>query len=129
MEVVTRMLLLVCSAIVLSSAFQAVPVYQKRPIACFTSPHRLNSINDKSSDEENDATDFSVRTDDESDSLLRALKERQIELKNGIGKRYITRTQKGFLNVHETVCGWHILCRCFQSSNPLPTTSQSLIAS
>ncbi|KAG7348437.1 hypothetical protein IV203_017142 [Nitzschia inconspicua] len=32
---------------------------------------------------------------------LEALKEREEQLRQGIGKRYITRTQKGFLNVHE----------------------------
>ena len=33
-------------------------------------------------------------------SLYESLKERKRALKHGIGKRYITRTQKGFLNVH-----------------------------
>jgi hypothetical protein len=33
-------------------------------------------------------------------SFFKSLQERQDALKQGIGKRYITRTQKGFLNVH-----------------------------
>mmetsp|Transcript_3817 Transcript_3817/g.5738 ORF Transcript_3817/g.5738 Transcript_3817/m.5738 type:complete len:151 (-) Transcript_3817:160-612(-) len=36
----------------------------------------------------------------ESDPLHAALKIRQDQLKKGIGKRYIVRTQQGFLNVH-----------------------------
>jgi hypothetical protein len=37
----------------------------------------------------------------ESASIFDLLKKRQTELDNGIGKRYICRTQKGFLNVHK----------------------------
>lgn len=33
-------------------------------------------------------------------SLYESLKERKNALKHGIGKRYVARTQKGFLNVH-----------------------------
>jgi hypothetical protein len=33
-------------------------------------------------------------------SVFQALNHRQKSLKLGIGKRYVTRTQKGFLNVH-----------------------------
>ncbi len=39
-------------------------------------------------------------TTTEDASLLRSLKYRQEALNHGIGKRYVTRTQKGFLNVH-----------------------------
>jgi hypothetical protein len=39
-------------------------------------------------------------TTTEDASLHRSLKYRQEALNNGIGKRYVTRTQKGFLNVH-----------------------------
>jgi hypothetical protein len=39
-------------------------------------------------------------TTTEDASLLQSLKYRQEALKHGIGKRYVTRTQKGFLNVH-----------------------------
>ena len=35
-----------------------------------------------------------------SPSVFQALKDRQQSLKLGIGKRYVTRTQRGFLNVH-----------------------------
>jgi hypothetical protein len=43
-------------------------------------------------------------TDSGSDkNFLSALKQREEELRQGIGRRYITRTQKGFLNVHEKV--------------------------
>jgi hypothetical protein len=38
---------------------------------------------------------------DDSTSLYRSLKDRQKELKHGIGRRYVCRTQRGFLNVHE----------------------------
>jgi hypothetical protein len=37
----------------------------------------------------------------ESNDLHRLLKDRQKALQQGIGKRYICRTQKGFLNVHQ----------------------------
>jgi hypothetical protein len=33
-------------------------------------------------------------------SLMESLQKRQVALKQGIGKRYVTRTQLGFLNVH-----------------------------
>jgi hypothetical protein len=36
----------------------------------------------------------------ESNDLYRLLKDRQKALQQGIGKRYVCRTQKGFLNVH-----------------------------
>lgn len=38
---------------------------------------------------------------EESKSLFESLRERQEALDNGIGKRYVCRTQKGFLNVHK----------------------------
>lgn len=38
---------------------------------------------------------------EDSTSIFQALKERQNEIDNGIGKIYICRTQKGFLNVHK----------------------------
>ena len=64
-------------------------------------------MSDDSSDTENDDSEVSISSDDDTtssdDSLLRALKQRQEEVEKGIGKRYITRTQKGFLNVHEQV--------------------------
>mmetsp|Transcript_18639 Transcript_18639/g.27624 ORF Transcript_18639/g.27624 Transcript_18639/m.27624 type:complete len:144 (+) Transcript_18639:1-432(+) len=34
------------------------------------------------------------------DFILKSLKDRQKAISHGIGRRYITRTQKGFLNVH-----------------------------
>lgn len=34
------------------------------------------------------------------DPLHKALQERKEELKRGIGKRFVVRTQRGFLNVH-----------------------------
>ena len=46
-----------------------------------------------------DQLDSTVTSSDDS-SVFQALKDRQKQLKLGIGKRYITRTQKGFLNVH-----------------------------
>ena len=44
-----------------------------------------------------------VSTEDveESKTLLKAALKRQRDLQNGIGKRYVCRTQKGFLNVHK----------------------------
>lgn len=41
-----------------------------------------------------------VKSTTDETSFLTSLKDRQRELKNGIGKRYVARTQKGFLNVH-----------------------------
>jgi hypothetical protein len=48
---------------------------------------------------------YGVDTNDVlSDSdFFKALEGRKEELRDGIGKRYITRTQRGFLNVHEEV--------------------------
>ena len=43
-----------------------------------------------------DATSSSATSGD----VYQALKERQKSLSLGIGKRYVTRTQRGFLNVH-----------------------------
>jgi hypothetical protein len=37
------------------------------------------------------------------DVILTSLSQRQLALSRGIGKRYIARTQKGFLNVHYEV--------------------------
>ena len=37
----------------------------------------------------------------DSKSLFESLRERKEALDNGIGKRYVCRTQKGFLNVHK----------------------------
>jgi hypothetical protein len=45
---------------------------------------------------ESDAISSSLDTS----SLFKSLQDRQDALKQGIGKRYMTRTQKGFLNVH-----------------------------
>lgn len=45
-----------------------------------------------------DATASASATEDS--LLFESLKERQKSLKHGIGKRYVARTQKGFLNVH-----------------------------
>lgn len=42
----------------------------------------------------------SANTTDESSSLMKSLQKRKDELKQGIGKRYVARTQRGFLNVH-----------------------------
>ena len=36
-----------------------------------------------------------------SKSLFESLRERKAALENGIGKRYVCRTQRGFLNVHK----------------------------
>ena len=38
---------------------------------------------------------------EDSKALLQAAAKRQKDLQNGIGKRYVCRTQKGFLNVHK----------------------------
>ena len=40
---------------------------------------------------------------DSSTCLYKSLQERQDELKRGIGKRFVVRTQKGFLNVHSSL--------------------------
>lgn len=46
-------------------------------------------------------TDADCVSAPDSADLLRALENRKWELKGGIGKRYICRTQQGFLNVHK----------------------------
>jgi hypothetical protein len=47
------------------------------------------------------SSDFdTISSSFDASSLFTSLQERQDALKQGIGKRYITRTQKGFLNVH-----------------------------
>jgi hypothetical protein len=40
---------------------------------------------------------------DTSTSLHKSLQDRQDELKRGIGRRFVVRTQKGFLNVHSSL--------------------------
>lgn len=42
-------------------------------------------------------------TTTETKSIAKALENRQEELKRGIGKRYVVRTQQGFLNVHSDI--------------------------
>ena len=44
-------------------------------------------------------------SNDSVDSLYKALAARKDELRRGIGKRFVVRTQKGFLNVHRTFEG------------------------
>lgn len=39
-----------------------------------------------------------------SKSIFESLRERKAALDHGIGKRYVCRTQKGFLNVHKEPC-------------------------
>ena len=43
-----------------------------------------------------------IRLDTNDSSLYESLRLRRKELADGIGRRYITRTQRGFLNVHDT---------------------------
>lgn len=44
-------------------------------------------------------------SNDSVESLHKLLAERQDELRRGIGKRFVVRTQKGFLNVHRSFEG------------------------
>jgi hypothetical protein len=44
-------------------------------------------------------------SNDSVESLHKLLAKRKDELRRGIGKRYVVRTQKGFLNVHRTFGG------------------------
>jgi hypothetical protein len=73
---------------------------------------------------EDDVMDFPIGdsndmpNDDDSlntTSLWDRIQAREQELRQGIGKRYITRTQKGFLNVHDMVSFWNQI-RCFVQS-------------
>ena len=41
---------------------------------------------------------------EDSSFIFESLRKRKKEIENGIGKRYICRTQKGFLNVHKEPC-------------------------
>lgn len=45
-------------------------------------------------------TEFSVEDSVSNSYISKALKNRQKDLQQGIGKRYMVRTQHGFLNVH-----------------------------
>lgn len=58
--------------------------------------HLLNDGDGKMIGEEMNPTN----TDDTA-SFFRSLQKRQADLNRGIGRRYVTRTQRGFLNVHE----------------------------
>eukprot|EP00587_Corethron_hystrix_P010630 CAMPEP_0113323170 /NCGR_PEP_ID=MMETSP0010_2-20120614/16103_1 /TAXON_ID=216773 ORGANISM="Corethron hystrix, Strain 308" /NCGR_SAMPLE_ID=MMETSP0010_2 /ASSEMBLY_ACC=CAM_ASM_000155 /LENGTH=127 /DNA_ID=CAMNT_0000181933 /DNA_START=36 /DNA_END=416 /DNA_ORIENTATION=+ /assembly_acc=CAM_ASM_000155 len=51
---------------------------------------------------ENVGGDFLPEKTIDDGSLLESLRSRQQEIEKGAGRRYITRTQKGFLNVHST---------------------------
>lgn len=42
----------------------------------------------------------SIPNDDDDINIFKSLEKRKKELTEGIGKRYVTRTQRGFLNVH-----------------------------
>lgn len=51
----------------------------------------------------NSELDSGVYTDDtaaKESGFFRDLENRKLALKNGIGRRYVTRTQQGFLNIH-----------------------------
>jgi len=50
--------------------------------------------------EEGFGKETDIGRDSSSSSLFQSFNDRQKELKEGIGKRYIARTQRGFLNVH-----------------------------
>ena len=81
-----------------------IPFTQSTPST--SSITRSNTNNYESSDETlfaeiytEDHLDSSSKTNTD-DNLLNSLKSRKLNLSKGIGRRYITRTQKGFLNVH-----------------------------
>mmetsp|Transcript_24071 Transcript_24071/g.33637 ORF Transcript_24071/g.33637 Transcript_24071/m.33637 type:complete len:214 (+) Transcript_24071:108-749(+) len=59
-----------------------------------------NSNDGDSNSDKDTSTSDSQMADTVDSSLLNSLRARQEELAVGIGKRYITRTQKGFLNIH-----------------------------
>jgi hypothetical protein len=50
-----------------------------------------------------DVIDLPNEDDSSNTYLLASLKARELELRQGIGKRFVTRTQRGFLNVHDAV--------------------------
>ena len=60
-----------------------------------------SSIPSKDSDSSPESSNVDKVVDKEGSAVLyEELKHRQVQLDKGIGKRYKTRTQKGFLNIH-----------------------------
>lgn len=79
---------------------------------CFTVPQRLETQKLRESrlywvEEEGSSSSWigqpTTDTSEPVDALHKALEDRKESLKRGIGKRYIVRTQKGFLNVHSDI--------------------------
>lgn len=63
---------------------------------------RLVSQEKAADDKSTPNTSTSTSTLDDDPSLFESLRSRRQELAEGIGRRYIARTQRGFLNVHDT---------------------------
>eukprot|EP00538_Stauroneis_constricta_P009471 CAMPEP_0119569582 /NCGR_PEP_ID=MMETSP1352-20130426/42127_1 /TAXON_ID=265584 /ORGANISM="Stauroneis constricta, Strain CCMP1120" /LENGTH=184 /DNA_ID=CAMNT_0007619161 /DNA_START=1 /DNA_END=551 /DNA_ORIENTATION=+ len=74
---------------------QAPPINHHFQCSTILSATSKNDESNSNSDQSNVA-----EVDDASKRIYEALATRQTELENGIGVRYITRTQKGFLNIH-----------------------------
>ncbi len=67
-------------------------------------PRGSNLISSRCRLAENDTVfgDEAISSSLDQDDLFASLKARQEELRQGVGKRYRVRTQKGFLNVHSS---------------------------
>jgi hypothetical protein len=67
-------------------------------------PHGSNLIPSRCRLADNDAVigEEEISSSLDQRDLFASLKARQEELRNGVGKRYRVRTQKGFLNVHSS---------------------------
>lgn len=60
----------------------------------------LHANEDETNNDGVSGIEFSVEDNVSNSYISKSLKKRQKDLKEGIGKRYMVRTQRGFLNVH-----------------------------
>jgi len=95
---------MMCRPLTLLSLLVVCLVY---PVVSFTALPRAQRCSSSSSlhllEDEGKSWIGQPTIDTEHDSFHRKLRERKEELKRGIGKRFIVRTQKGFLNVHSSL--------------------------
>jgi hypothetical protein len=95
------LLLVVCSFLALSTAFTPFQLTRSVQRETLVATHDLWDDELQSPSPGELSSDLDCLQAPESNDLHRLLKDRQKALEQGIGKRYVCRTQKGFLNVHQ----------------------------